>query len=333
MITTETDVTIIGAGPVGLFSAFQAGMLNMKTCIIDSLDKVGGQCSTLYPEKPIYDIPGFSSVTGQSLIDNLEKQANQFCKEYYMNQRVDCIKAINQKFETHTSTGICIQSKAVIISAGCGLFEHRKPKISGIDKCEGKSVFYSVQNKNSLRGKRIAIVGGGDSAVDWAIELSEIAEKIYLIHRRNKFRCVPESYSKARSLTDKIEFVTPYQLHALSEDNGYIKRAVVKDLDNNERNLNVNTLLSFFGMKQNVQPIEQLGVQMKNGLVHSDISTMQTSISGVYAIGDIATYEHRQKLILVGFAEASKACYHMYSKVHNKELHFEYSTSNGIFQE
>jgi len=328
------DVAIIGCGPVGIFSAFQAGMLGMKACIIDALDVPGGQCSALYPEKPIYDIPAHPKILASELIELLEAQAQTFHPTYHLNQRVEkLIKKSDGSFLVETSKNTKINCKAIIIAAGCGAFGANRPPLTDIEKYEGQSIFYSIRSKNEFRDKNVVIAGGGDSAVDWAINLSEIANKIFVVHRRDKFRCAPESYEKLKKLSSsgKIELIIPFQLEALEGNNGQLSAVIVKDFENNLKKLEAQYLLPFFGLATELGPIADWGLNINKNHIEVEPSTMQSSVAGIYAIGDIATYKNKLKLILNGFAEAATACHDIRKIVHPDEVfHFEYSTSKGV---
>lgn len=328
----ERDVLVVGAGPVGLFSVFQAGMLGMKCAVVDSLEAIGGQCTALYPEKPIYDIPGFKEVSGENLIANLSDQNKAFEPEYLLNQHVLELKKEGEFFLAKTSAGKEIKSKIVLIAAGAGSFVPNRPPLEGIESYEGKSVFYMVKSREEFKGKKIAIAGGGDSAIDWAINLSDIAEKIYLIHRRSKFRAQDASMEKVKWLVEqgKIEMVTPYQLKALNGNDGNLKEVIVADLDGNEKVLEANVMLPFFGLATDLGPIKSWGLEFETFHLKVDQASSQTNVEGIYAIGDVATYPGKVKLILIGFSEAALALHHAYPKVFDgKALHFEYSTSKG----
>nr|WP_253307485.1 NAD(P)/FAD-dependent oxidoreductase [Rickettsia endosymbiont of Ceutorhynchus assimilis] len=326
----STDVIIIGAGPVGLFTIFQAGMLGMKCHIIDSQEIIGGQCITLYPEKPIYDIPAHPKIMGEELIKQLELQAAPFKPTYHLNQQAIELKQQDGIFEVKTSKNVTIKGKIIIIAAGAGSFGANKPPLANIEEFENKSVFYFVNNRNSFKDKEIVIAGGGDSAVDWAISLSEIARKIYLVHRRDKFRAASESLRQLKNIADsgKIELVIGYQLDALQGNNGILEKVCVKDLHGNTRLLTANILLPFFGLKQELGPIAKWGLNVRLHHIEVEPPYFQTNIAGIYAIGDIASYLGKLKLILTGFAEAASSLHHAYSKVFDgKALHFEYSTT------
>ena len=329
----ETDVIIIGAGPIGLFAIFEAGMLKMKCHVIDTLDFIGGQCSALYPEKPIYDIPAHPKILAQDLIKNLEEQANPFNPVYHLSQRVEKLEQLADKsFEITTSKNTKIRGKAIIIAAGCGAFGPNRPPIKNIEEFEGKSVFYMVKARKDFEGKNVVIAGGGDSAVDWAISLQEVAKKVTVIHRRDKFKCAPDSSEKLKKLADegKIEMAIPYQLHDLEGKNGDLENVVVKDFDGNIKKIPADVLLPFYGLSMELGPIANWGLNLEKHFIDVEVSTMQTSILGIFAIGDIINYKCKLKLILNGFAEAATATHNIYPIIYpDVPLHFEYSTSKG----
>jgi len=330
----ETDIVIIGAGPTGLFAIFEAGMLKMKCHVIDSLETIGGQCLALYPEKPIYDIPAHPKVLASELIELLEAQAAPFHPTYHLNQRVEkFVKNADGSFVVTTSKNTEIKCKVVIIAAGCGAFGPNRPPLSNIEEFEGKSVFYAVRNKAEFKDKSVVIAGGGDSAVDWALSLAEISKKIYMVHRRDKFRCAPDSLEKLKKLTEngKIEMVVPYQLEGLEGNDGKLSQVLVKDFDGNIKSLEANYLLPFFGLAMELGPIANWGLNLHKSTIEVDWSNMKTSIDGIYAIGDIAHYKNKLKLILTGFAEGASACHDAYKIVFPDQIfHFEYSTSKGV---
>jgi thioredoxin reductase (NADPH) len=334
MTIHKTDLVIVGAGPTGLFAIFEAGMLKMKCHVIDALEVIGGQCLALYPEKPIYDIPAHPKILASELIEMLEAQAAPFHPTYHLNQRVEkFVKNADGSFLVTTSKGTQIECKAMIVAAGCGAFGPNRPPLEGLEEFEGKSIFYAVRNKAEFAGKNVVIAGGGDSAVDWTLSLAEIAKKVYVIHRRDKFRCAPESADKMKKLAEegKIELVIPYQLDALEGENGKLTSVIVKDFDGNSKKLEADYLLPFFGLAMELGPIADWGLNLDKHHIEVDWSTMRTSIDGIYAIGDIATYKHKLKLILTGFAEAASACHDAYKIVFpNQAFNFEYSTSKGI---
>lgn len=329
----KTDIIIIGAGPAGLFSIFQAGMLGMKCHVIDSLEAIGGQCTALYPQKPIYDIPAYPSISAQDLIDNLSKQSQPFKANFHLNQTVTKLNKEGDYWLVETSKDTKISAKAIIIAAGCGAFGPNRPPINNIENYENNSVFYAVNNVEKFRNKKIVIGGGGDSAVDWAIALQEIAQKITIIHRRPKFRCAPESSKKLHELADanKLEIMTPHQLHDIKGQNGQLQTVLVKDFEENVTEIAADFLLPFYGLSMELGPITSWGLNISKKLIEVNCATMKTSLDGVYAVGDIATYQNKLKLILNGFAEVSMACHDIYKIIFpDTPLHFEYSTSKGI---
>ena len=328
-----TDLVIIGAGPVGLFAVFEAGMLKMRCHVVDALDITGGQCAALYPEKPIYDIPAHPAIDALDLVKQLEAQAAPFNPVYHLGQRVEKIMRQGGGFEVTTSKGTIINCKAIMIAAGCGAFGPNRPPLAGLEAYECKSVFYMITKREDFRDKKIVIAGGGDSAVDWALSLAELAQKIYVVHRRPKFRCSPESHSRLEALakSGKVELVIPYQLDSLQGANGTLSHVGVKTLDGQERKLEADVLLPFFGLAMELGPIADWGLGLYENHITVNPSTMATDQEGIFAVGDIITYPGKLKLILCGFAEAAMACHAIHPIVHPGEaLHFEYSTNKGV---
>ncbi|WP_158044613.1 NAD(P)/FAD-dependent oxidoreductase [Skermanella pratensis] len=330
----HTDVAIIGAGPVGLFAIFECGMLRMKCHVIDALDMVGGQCAALYPEKPIYDIPGYPSIDAADLIDRLSEQCASFDPVFHLGQQVTGLTpAEGGRWLVETSTGTRINARAVIVAAGVGAFGPNRPPLDGLEQFEGKSIHYLVRRRMDYAGKRVVIAGGGDSAVDWAISLAEVAEKIMVVHRRPKFRAAPESVARMDQLTreGRIEMVVPYQLSGLEGNEGQLTGVRVATLDGEEKVLDADVLLPFFGLAMNLGPIAEWGLDLDKHHIRIDQATCATSAPGIFAIGDIATYPGKLKLILTGFAEAASAAHSAFPLVHPGEvLHFEYSTTKGV---
>lgn len=329
-----TDVAIIGAGPVGLFAVFECGMLKMKTHVVDALDMAGGQCAALYPEKPIYDIPGYPKVGALELIENLQAQAAPFAPVYHLGQRVEKLARVDDGWlELETAKGTRIRAKAVILAAGVGAFGPNKPPLARIDAFENKGVHYFVSRREDFRGRRVAIAGGGDSALDWALSLADVAARVMVIHRRDKFRGAPDTVAKVMELAKqgKIDLVTPYQLEALEGEPGALTHVVLKDLDGKVRKLEADALLAFFGLAMNLGPIAGWGLALHKGNIAVEAATLATSVPGIFAIGDIADYPGKLKLILQGFAEAAMAAHAAHKLVHPGEvLHFEYSTTKGV---
>jgi thioredoxin reductase (NADPH) len=330
----RTDVAIIGAGPVGLFAIFECGMLGLRCHVVDTLDMPGGQCAALYPEKPIYDIPGHPRIDAAELIAQLTAQAAPFAPVYHLGQQVERVAPLAQGgFRLDTTRGTAIEERAVVIAAGVGAFGPNRPPLSGIEGFEGRSVFYLVQRREDFRGKRVVIAGGGDSAVDWALSLADVEARVMLVHRRAKFRAAPESAARLERLAaaGRIELVIPYQLHGLEGAEGQIEAVIVADLDGKTRRLAADILLPFFGLSMSLGPIAEWGLALDHHHIRVDPATGGTSVPGIFAIGDIATYPGKLKLILSGFAEAAMAAHAIHPLVHPGEaLHFEYSTTKGV---
>jgi thioredoxin reductase (NADPH) len=297
---------------------------------------VGGQCAALYPEKPIYDIPAYPAITGEELVKQLQAQAAPFNPTYHLNQRVEEISSLGEKaWKVTTSKGTVIHTKAIIIAAGVGAFGPNRPPLPGIEDYEGTSVFYYVKKREDFKGKRIVIAGGGDSALDWALSLSEpdIAAKVYLVHRRPKFRGAPETLSQIHKKVDSghIELVVPYQLAGLTGDGKNLNAVKVSTLEGEERTLEADILLPFFGLSMNLGPISTWGLQLEKNHITVDGFTQQTNEPGIFAIGDVATYPHKLKLILTGFAEAAQAAHGARAYIYPEEIwHFEHSTTHGV---
>lgn len=329
----QTDIVIVGAGPVGLFTIFEAGMLKMRCHVVDTLEAIGGQCSALYPEKPIYDIPGYPSILAADLVEKLRQQAEPFGPTFHLGQQVNAITPAGGGFTVTLSSGNTIRAAAVIIAAGCGAFGPNRPPLEGLEAYEGTSVFYLVNRREAFRGRKVVIAGGGDSAVDWAISLSELTDRLYVVHRRPRFRCAPESAARLEQLAagGKIEMIIPYQLARLEGTDGRLSHVVVATLEGEEKKLEADCLLPFFGLAMELGPIAGWGLNLDHNHIAVTPSTMETNTNGIFAIGDIATYEGKLKLILSGFAEAAQAAHAAYKRVHpDVALHFEYSTTKGV---
>ena len=329
----NTDVLIIGAGPVGLFTVFELGQLGMKSCVVDSLEDIGGQCTALYPDKPIYDIPAYPSVTAGELINNLKKQIDPFKPILLMNQKVNELKKHKDFYSVKTSTNNIIESKCIIIAAGNGAFGPNKPPLKNIDSFENKTIFYHIRDKSKFRKKTVAIAGGGDSAVDWAIELSKTSKKIFFIHRRNKLRAVPQNVEILYDLENKgkIEIMIPYQLDSIEGKNGIIDHLIIKNMDEKKKKLEVDYFLPFFGLSTNLGPIKDWELELEKNILKVKQETCETNLNGIFAIGDVCSYPGKLKLILTGFSEAAIASHNCFNKINpEKTLHFEYSTTKGI---
>lgn len=335
----RADVAIIGAGPVGLFAVFECGMLRMGCHVFDALDAAGGQCSALYPEKPIFDIPGHPRILAADLVERLLEQAAPFKPVFHLGRQVTRVSPeAGNGWRVEADGGVAVIARAVIVAAGVGAFGPNRPPLQGIERFEGqgqgRGVHYLVQRRDDFRDRRVVIAGGGDSAVDWVLSLAEVAAHVAVVHRRDKFRAAPESVARMRALAQagRVEMVIPYQLHALEADSGGVFTAViVSDLDGRTRRLEADALLPFFGLSQNLGPIAQWGLNIERNHVAIDPATCAAGPPGLFAIGDIATYPGKLKLILSGFAEAAAAAHAAFPLVHPGEaLHFEYSTTKGI---
>ncbi len=328
-----TDIAVIGAGPVGLFTVFEAGMLDMRCHVIDALDDAGGQCAALYPEKPIYDVPGLPVISAQELIERLRAQAAPFAPVYHWGQTVETLAHEDGRFRLGTSDGTMIEAAAVVIAAGCGAFGPNRPPLAGIEGYEGTSVFYMVTRREAFRDKRVVIAGGGDTAVDWALSLAEIAAHVTVVHRRAKFRAAPDSVAKLHRLaaSGAIELAVPYQLAGLEGVGGRLTTVILADLDGAKKRVAADILLPFYGLAMSLGPIAGWGLDLDHNHITVDPATCRTSAPGIFAVGDIATYPGKLKLILTGFAEAAMAAHAAFPLVHpDTALHFEYSTTKGI---
>jgi len=331
----ESDLLIVGAGPVGLFTAFQAGMLKINAIIIDSLDTIGGQCSMLYPEKPIYDIPAYPVISGMDLIQRLEEQIKPFHQQIILKQRVIKFNLLNDGYYMVQTNDSQFKVKAIIFATGGGNFTPNRPAIDNIEAFEGKSVFYSVTNMELFRDKAVVIAGGGDSAIDWTLNLAPITKKLYLIHRRDKFRAMASSLDILHKLVlqGKVELVIPYQLSKISGSNGFLQSVEVETLDKDIKVLEADYLLPFFGIAMNHSEMLNWGLNLTkdNRYIEVDHSTMETNLPGIFAVGDITNYPGKLKLILTGFSEAALAVHSAFSRINpDIALHFEHSTSKGL---
>jgi thioredoxin reductase (NADPH) len=329
-----TDVAIVGAGPVGLFAIFQCGMLGLRTHVIDSLDTIGGQCIALYPDKPIYDIPAWPVISGADLVEQLRRQAEPFTPVYHLGQEGLSLERLpDGRLRLGTTAGILLEAGAVIVAAGAGAFQPNRPPLPDIEHYEGKSVFYAISRREDLANKRVVIAGGGDSAVDWALALVGLADSVTVVHRRAKFSAAPASTQRMLHLVERgeIELVVPYQLHDLAGADGRLEALTVSDTEGRRRDLPADALLAFFGLSTDLGPLSRWGFCVDKQQVSVDPTTAETSIAGVYAIGDVASYANKPKLILTGFAEAALAARAILSKLRPGDaLHIEHSTTKGV---
>tara|TARA_B100001559_G_scaffold314696_1_gene315470 strand:+ start:108 stop:1121 length:1014 start_codon:yes stop_codon:yes gene_type:complete len=331
---TKTDVIIIGAGPVGLFAVHQLGIKGLKAVVIDNLDKAGGQCIELYPDKPIYDIPGIPECTGKELTDKLLEQIKPFKTNFYLNERVEEVKKDKDNWQIKTSNKNEFQAPNIIIAGGVGSFEPRKLSVKESEKFEGKSVFYSVRNKELFKNKNIAIFGGGDSALDWALELSKFS-KITLIHRRNEFRGAQHTLSEIKKLDNKgiLSIKTPCQLESIDGVND-ITSITLKYEDGKKEKIQTNIILSFFGLVMKLGPIAEWGLNMEKKTISVNPKNFETSEKGIFAVGDICSYPGKLKLILSGFHEAALASVECFNRARpNEKYRFEFTTSSKTIKE
>ena len=332
--TLVTDVAIIGAGPAGLFAVFECGMLKMRCVVIDTLEAIGGQCSALYPEKPIFDIPAHPRIEAATLIHQLEAQAAPFHPTYLLGRRVEGLRALGDDFILTTSAGDSVAARAVIIAAGAGAFGPNRPPLDNLGTYEASGgVRYMVARRADFAGKRVVIAGGGDSAVDWALSLKDIAAHVTVVHRRDKFRASPETSAQLHEAAARgeIELAIPYQLHGLEGDGQRLTGVVLATLKGEERLVEADHLLAFFGLSMELGPIAEWGLALERSHLSITPATCETSIPGIFAVGDIATYPGKLKLILQGFSEAAMAAHAIHPRVFpGQALHFEYSTSKGV---
>ncbi len=330
-----TDAVIVGAGPCGLFTVFELGLLDIKCHVIDILDRAGGQCAELYPEKPIYDIPALPTVTGAELTSRLMEQAKPFKPHYHFNQMVTALeKRGDNDFHLETDGGLKFNCKVVVIAAGGGSFQPKKPPIPGIEAYEGNSVFYSVKKMEALRGRDVLIVGGGDSALDWTNNLQPIARSLTLIHRRDEFRAAPDSVNKMRELVaaGKMQLKIG-QVTGLKGEGGLLSSATVKAADGSVSDVVCNALLPFFGLTMKLGPVANWGLNLNENLIGVDTAKFETSVPGIFAVGDINTYPGKLKLILSGFHEAALMAQQAFRYINPGErLVFQYTTSSTNLQ-
>ena len=330
----KTDVIIIGAGPVGLFAVHQLGIKGLKAVVIDNLDKAGGQCIELYPDKPIYDIPAIPECTGEELTNKLLEQIKPFKTDFYFNERVNEVTQDKEHWVIQTSKSNKFIAPNIIIAGGVGSFEPRKLLLKEAEKFEGKSLFYSVKNKEKFKGKNISIFGGGDSALDWALELSKNS-KVTLIHRRNEFRGASHTLSEIKKLSEqgKLSIKTPCQLISI-KGNKDISEIKIKYDDDRTEQIKTDNILSFFGLIMKLGPIIEWGLGMDKKHISVNPNNFETNKKGIFAIGDICTYPGKLKLILSGFHEAALASVECFKRARpNEKYRFEFTTSSKTIKE
>jgi thioredoxin reductase (NADPH) len=336
--TIETDVLIVGAGPIGLFAVFELGLLDIRAHLVDILPKAGGQCSELYPEKPIYDIPGFPIVTGQGLVENLEKQIEPFHPTFHFGEMVESLTPKGAdgapRFAVTTDNGKTFDVKSVVIAAGGGSFQPKRPPIAGIDAYEGKSVFYAIRRMEEYRDRDIVIVGGGDSALDWTLNLQPIARRLTLVHRRDDFRAAPHSVNAMRELVaaGRMDLIIG-QTGKLTGSDGQLSSVTVKASDGTEKEVACDRLIPFFGLTMKLGPVANWGLNLHENLVPVDTEKFETNVPGIFAVGDINHYPGKLKLILSGFHEVALAAQKVHRYVYpDKKLTFQYTTSSTSLQ-
>ena len=334
----DTDVVIIGAGPVGLFAVFELGLLDVRCHLIDILPKPGGQCAELYPEKPIYDIPAHPSVTGQGLVDKLMEQCEPFKPTFHYGEMVEAVTALGDadapSFRVETGFGKAITCKAIVVAAGGGSFQPKKPPIAGIEAYEGSSVHYAVRQMEQFRDKHVVVVGGGDSALDWTLNLQPLARRITLVHRRDDFRAAPHSVHAMRALVAAGAMdLAIGQIAGLEGAGGDLQAVELKGADGTLTRIGCERLIPFFGLTMKLGPIANWGLNLTENLVAVDTEKFETSTPGIFAIGDINTYPGKLKLILSGFHEGALAAQRIQRYVHpEKRVPFQYTTSSTSLQ-
>ena len=327
----ETDAVIVGAGPVGLFQVFELGLLEIKAHVIDSLTAVGGQCVELYPDKPIYDIPAVPVCTGQELTDNLLKQIEPFEPTFHLGQEVTLVaRREDGRFDLETSAGTHFITKTIFIAAGVGSFQPRTIKVDGIDAFEGSQLFYRVKDPARFAGRNIVICGGGDSALDWTLNLQEKAESVILLHRRDDFRAAPASVAKMKALCDDYAMqLVIGQVSGFETKDGKLAEIKVTGADGVTRRLPLDDLLVFFGLSPKLGPIAEWGLDIERKQLKVDTEKFETNVPGIFAVGDINVYPGKKKLILSGFHEAALAAFGAAPYIFpDKKIHMQYTTTS-----
>jgi len=331
-----TDVIIVGAGPVGLFAVFELGLLDMKAHLVDILDRPGGQCAELYPDKPIYDIPGFPVISGQELTDNLMKQIEPFDPAFHLGQMAIALdKLDNGNWQLKTDRDVTIEAPVIVIAAGGGSFMPKKPNIANLEDYEGTSVFYAVRQMEQFQGKNIVIAGGGDSALDWTLSLQPISNSLSLVHRRDDFRAAPDSVKKMRRLVsdNKMQFHVA-DIKQLHGSDGQLESVTVQKRGEEPYQIECDTLLAFYGLTMKLGPIADFGLNLDQNLIPVDTEKFETQTPQIFSIGDINTYPGKLKLILSGFHEAALMAQQAFRYVYpDRKLRFQYTTSSTSLQE
>jgi thioredoxin reductase (NADPH) len=330
----DTDVVIVGAGPCGLFQVFELGLLGLHAEVIDSIRQPGGQCTELYPDKPIYDIPAIPMCSGEELTAALLKQIEPFNCGMHLNEEVSIVRVKgDDSFHVETNTGTQFHAKAVVIAAGVGSFQPRQLRVPDAEEFDGKTLHYRVKEPKQFAGKRLVILGGGDSALDWVLELSNVAEHITLVHRRDEYRAVPASVDKMRKLVadGKMDVIESAKATAIDGENGVITSITVQSKDSEQFNVPADHVLVFFGLAPKLGPIAEWGLDINRKTINVDTEKFETSEPGIYAIGDINFYPGKKKLILCGFHEAALAAFAIKQRIEpNRKVHVQYTTTSPI---
>jgi thioredoxin reductase (NADPH) len=335
-MTTETDVVIVGAGPCGLFEIFELGLLGLKAHIVDALPKPGGQCTELYPDKPIYDIPAIPMCDAQELVDRLMKQIEPFAATFHLDQQVTEVQRHEDKsFTVRTSAGVAIRCKAIVVAGGVGSFQPMPLRVDGVDALIEEQVFYRIKDPSRHHGKDLIVLGGGDSAFDWAIELAERAKSLTLLHRSDKFRAAPASVAKMERLVaaGKMRFAVG-NVVGFDMAGARLRRVQVRAADESVTAMPLDHLLVFFGLSPKLGPIADWGLDLEKNQITTDTERFESSVPGIYAVGDIATYPGKKKLILCGFHEAALAAFAIKARIEpDKKVHLQYTTTSPIMHQ
>ena len=335
MITT--DVVIVGAGPCGLFQVFELGLLGLKAEVVDSIPRPGGQCSELYPDKPIYDIPAVPVCTGQELTDSLLKQIEPFSPGMHLGQEVQVVqRQDDDTFLVGTSKGTQFNAKAVVIAAGVGSFQPRQLRVPNVEGYEDTTLHYRVRDPQQFAGKRLVILGGGDSALDWVLELADTAERITLVHRRDEYRAMPDSVAKMKQLVadGRMDEITSAKASALHGDDGQVSSVTIQPKEGDAVEIDADHVLVFFGLAPKLGPIAEWGLDINRKTINVDTEKFETSEPGIYAVGDINYYPGKKKLILCGFHEAALAAFAIKQRIEpERKVHVQYTTTSPIMHE
>ncbi len=333
----QTDVVIVGAGPCGLFQVFELGLLGIRCEVVDSLKQAGGQCTELYPDKPIYDIPAVPVCTGEELTDLLLKQIEPFDAGLHLGEEVTVVRPIDEeRFHVETRGGKQFEARAIVIAGGVGSFQPRQIRVPGAEAYEGKTLHYRVRDPQQFAGKKLVILGGGDSALDWVLELANTAAHITLVHRRDEYRAAPASVAKMRELVSagKVDVFENSKATAIDGNGGQISSVTITPKDGDPVEVDTDHLLVFFGLAPKLGPIAEWGLDINRKTINVDTENFETSVPGIYAVGDINYYPGKKKLILCGFHEAALAAFAIKQRLEpGKKVHVQYTTTSPIMHE